>query len=332
MKLVVLFLSLLFFNSECAAKIYSPVIFYLNQSNFNKIQDNQKIFNDDEFEITQEWIDLCLEKNKYERLILKNFQYLKSASENPSYCSICKQPHKHHLVVWHEEYTNLIQKMEIVREKLINEKNSRKENTTKIVEQEVGQEIQIEPVVNIDYLNDFPFAPLFVYSKEQISKEFKIFLEEERKKTKAIELQDSKFFNIALTHSNNRRFEEAVIYLKKISKNFSQKTKVDKLLALNKLKLANQIAYNNKAKKTMKARENFASLLEKIFLEDGMDTTVTVEGEFNQILRINYIFSGRVFCHRFNQSLASRKAKSLGFTHAKFESDYSDDVWTITYR
>ena len=78
-------------------------------------------------------------------------------------------------------------------------------------------------------------------------------------------------------------------------------------------------------------RENFANRLERAFLEQSMDTTVSVSGENNEILTINYIFAGRVFAHNFNKSSMSQVVKNAGFKKVKFENDYSDDVWSISY-
>jgi hypothetical protein len=88
---------------------------------------------------------------------------------------------------------------------------------------------------------------------------------------------------------------------------------------------------SNNANKFAAYQANFANRLERAFLEQNMDTTISVSGENNEILTINYIFAGRVFAHNFNKSSMSQVVKDAGFKEVVFENDYSDDIWRTRY-
>ena len=78
---------------------------------------------DEEFEVTPEWLELCLEKNKLEQLLFKNYKYLKSVEDNPNFCVVHNHAHKNHIITWYEEHQEVVKKMDILKAKLTANKN-----------------------------------------------------------------------------------------------------------------------------------------------------------------------------------------------------------------
>lgn len=310
-------LSLLSFTySECQIQINSSVP-----------SNNQQLQVDEEFEITPEWLQLCLEKNKLEELIFKNYKYLKSVEENPNFCVIHNHAHKNHIITWYEEHQEVVKQMDILKTKLISNKNNNVVNEKPEKIEEVN-----------DILSQFKnkkwtiYKPIFEFPDHEQNKQ-QILSEVQKQKNKklALQQQNKNYYYIAVNHSQNGRYEDAIIALKKITKAYAEYKKVTSYMAMNKRKLAYQIASEKRRAYILATRENFANRLERAFLEQNMDTTISVSGENNEILTINYIFAGRVFAHNFNKSSMSQVVKNAGFKEVVFENDYSDDVWRIRY-
>ena len=310
-------LSLLSFtSSECQIQINSSVP-----------SNNQQLQVDEEFEITPEWLQLCLEKNKLEELIFKNYKYLKSVEENPNFCVIHNHAHKNHIITWYEEHQEVVKQMDILKTKLISNKNNNVVNEKPEKIEEVN-----------DILSQFKnkkwtiYKPIFEFPDHEQNKQ-QILSEVQKQKNKklALQQQNKNYYYIAVNHSQNGRYEDAIIALKKITKAYAEYKKVTSYMAMNKRKLAYQIASEKRRASVLATRENFANRLERAFLEQNMDTTISVSGENNEILTINYIFAGRVFAHNFNKSSMSQVVKNAGFKEVVFENDYSDDVWRIKY-
>ena len=282
---------------------------------------------DEEFDVTPEWLELCLQKNKLEELLFKNYKYLKSVEENPNFCVIHNHAHKNHIITWYEEHQEVVKQMDILKTKLISNKNNNVVNEKPEKIEEVN-----------DILSQFKnkkwtiYKPIFEFPNHEQNKQ-QILSEVQKQKNKklALQQQNKNYYYIAVNHSQNGRYEDAIIALKKITKDYTEYKKVTSYMAMNKRKFAYQIASEKRRASVLATRENFANRLERAFLEQNMDTTVSVSGENNEILTINYIFAGRVFAHNFNKSSMSQVVKNAGFKEVVFENDYSDDVWRIRY-
>ena len=302
------------------SSVYKPQI-QINSSIPKQIQV------DEEFEITPEWLELCLEKNKLEELLFKNYKYLKSVEDNPDFCVVHNHAHKNHIITWYEQHQEIVKKMEELKAKLISNKNSSDVTANSEIKEE-----NVPDLSQFKIYSTFPYKPIFDFSNYEKT-EKQVLTEEQKRKNRRIALQqqNKNYYYIAVNHSQNGRYEDAIIALKKITKEYSEYKKVVSYLAMNKRKLSYQIAQEKRRNYVLAIRENFANRLERAFLEQNMDTTVSVSGENNEILTINYIFAGRVFAHNFNKSSMSQVVKNAGFKQVKFENDYSDDVWTIRY-
>ena len=282
---------------------------------------------DEEFEVTPEWLELCLEKNKLEQLLFKNYKYLKSVEDNPNFCVVHNHAHKNHIIAWYEEHQEVVKKMDILKAKLTANKNYTDTNESSENKEEI-----IADLTQFKIYNTFPYKPIFDFSDYEKNKQ-QILSEEQRRKDRklALQQQNKNYYYIAVNHSQNGRYEDAIVALKKITKDYADYKKVISYMAMNKRKFSYQLAFEKRRAYILATRENFANRLERAFLEQSMDTTVSVSGENNEILTINYIFAGRVFAHNFNKSSMSQVVKNAGFKKVKFENDYSDDVWSISY-
>jgi hypothetical protein len=297
------------------------------QNNSSVPLNNQQLQIDEEFDVTPEWLELCLQKNKLEELLFKNYKYLKSVEENPNFCAIHNHAHKNHIITWYEEHQEVVKQMDILKTKLISNKNNNVVNEKPEKIEEVN-----------DILSQFKnkkwtiYKPIFEFPDHEQNKQ-QILSEVQKQKNKklALQQQNKNYYYIAVNHSQNGRYEDAIIALKKITKDYTEYKKVTSYMAMNKRKLASQIASEKRRASVLATRENFANRLERAFLEQNMDTTISVSGENNEILTINYIFAGRVFAHNFNKSSMSQVVKNAGFKEVVFENDYSDDVWRIRY-
>lgn len=297
------------------------------QINSSVALNNQQLQIDEEFDVTPEWLELCLQKNKLEELLFKNYKYLKSVEENPNFCVIHNHAHKNHIITWYEEHQEVVKQMDILKTKLISNKNNNVVNEKPEKIEEVN-----------DILSQFKnkkwtiYKPIFEFPNHEQNKQ-QILSEVQKQKNKklALQQQNKNYYYIAVNHSQNGRYEDAIIALKKITKDYTEYKKVTSYMAMNKRKFAYQIASEKRRASVLATRENFANRLERAFLEQNMDTTVSVSGENNEILTINYIFAGRVFAHNFNKSSMSQVVKNAGFKEVVFENDYSDDVWRIRY-
>ena len=302
-------------------------LFHVNTTYKITPEINQQIQIDEEFEVTPEWLELCLEKNKLEELLFKNYKYLKSVEDNPNFCVVHNHAHKNHIITWYEEHQEIVKQMDNLKAKLIANKNhndtsenfEKKEEIDGILSQFKNKKWSI-------------YKPIFDFSEFEQNKQQFLSDEQKRKNKKsALNQQNKNYYYIAVNHSQNGRYEDAIIALKKITKDYAEYKKVISYMAMNKRKFSYQIASEKRRAYILATRENFANRLEKAFLEQNMDTTVSVSGENNEILTINYIFAGRVFAHNFNKSSMSQVVKNAGFKKVKFENDYSDDVWSISY-
>lgn len=300
---------------------------YQIQINSSIPSSYQQIQVDEEFEITPEWLQLCLEKNKLEELLFKNYQFVETIQTSPKICPVHQSAHKNHLITWYEEHQEVIKKMDILKAKLIANKNHNDVN--EIIDTK-------EPVVTdlsqFKVYNTFPFKPIFEFPDQEQNKQIVLSeIQKQKNKKLALQQQNKNYYYIAVNHSQNGRYEDAIIALKKITKDYTEYKKVISYMAMNKRKFAYQIASEKRKAYVLAIRENFAKRLERAFLEQNMDTTVSVSGENNEILTINYIFAGRVFAHNFNKSSMSQVVKDAGFKQVVFENDYSDDIWRIRY-
>ena len=302
-------------------------LFHVNTTYKITPEINQQIQIDEEFEVTPEWLELCLEKNKLEELLFKNYKYLKSVEDNPNFCVLHNHAHKNHIITWYEEHQEIVKQMDNLKAKLIANKNhndtsenfEKKEEIDGILSQFKNKKWSI-------------YKPIFDFSEFEQNKQQFLSDEQKRKNKKsALNQQNKNYYYIAVNHSQNGRYEDAIIALKKITKDYAEYKKVIRYMAMNKRKFSYQIASEKRRAYILATRENFANRLERAFLEQSMDTTVSVSGENNEILTINYIFAGRVFAHNFNKSSMSQVVKNAGFKKVKFENDYSDDVWSISY-
>jgi hypothetical protein len=265
----------------------------------------QVVFDKDEqrIEDTVEWKELSIQKNTTEYILLQNFGCVISTI-NDDECLIHNKHLQKNILDLIEERKSIVSKMNDIKS---------------IFE------------CKIDY-NSFPFIDIFEKNLFDVKIQFANIQSLIRNKITSLEQQNKNFYYIAVNLSESKRFEEALITLKKITKDYSQYAKVTKYISFNKQKLSNQIAYENRMNRGASARNNFARKLEHHFLDNGMDTTVTANGEYNQSLYINYIFAGRVFANTFRKSEMCQLVKRLGFTEIVFDSDYSDDIWTITLK
>ncbi len=305
-----------FAHSSCQIQINSSVP-----------SNNQQLQVDEEFEVTPEWLQLCLEKNKLEELLFKNYKYLKSVEDNPNFCVVHNHAHKNHIITWYEEHQEVIKKMDILKAKLIANKNHNNTNEFTDNKEPVFTDLSQFKIYNI-----FPYKPIFEFpDQEQIKQKVLSEIQKQKNKKLALQQQNKNYYYIAVNHSQNGRYEDAIIALKKITKDYVEYKKVISYMAMNKRKFAYQIASEKRKAYILATRENFANRLERAFLEQNMDTTVSVSGENNEILTINYIFAGRVFAHNFNKSSMSQVVKNAGFKEVVFENDYSDDIWRIRY-
>lgn len=263
----------------------------------------QAVFEKDEqrIEDTPEWKDLSSQKNSTEYILFQNFGCVISSSDNDA-CLIHNKHLQKNILDLIEERKSIVLKM----------------NTMKSIFE-----------CKIDY-NDFPFIDIFNEDLFDAKLQFSNIQKSIKNKIVSLEQQNKNYYYIAVNLSESRRFEEAIIALKKITKEYSQYNKVIKFISFNKQKLSNQIAYENRMNRSANIRNNFARKLEQYFLDKGLDTTVTANGEYNQSLYINYIFAGRVFAHNFRKSEMCGLVRRLGFTEVVFDSDYTDDTWTIT--
>jgi hypothetical protein len=310
-------LSLLSFtSSECQIQINSSVP-----------SNNQQLQVDEEFEITPEWLQLCLEKNKLEELLFKNYKYLKSVEDNPNFCVVHNHAHKNHIITWYEEHQEVIKNMDILKAKLIANKNHVDTN-----ENSDNKESTITDLSQFKIYNTFPYKPIFDFpNQEQNKQQILSEVQKQKNKKSSLNQQNKNYYYIAVNHSQNGRYEDAIIALKKITKDYAEYKKVISYMAMNKRKFSYQIASEKRRNYILATRENFANRLERAFLEQNMDTTISVSGENNEILTINYIFAGRVFAHNFNKSSMSQVVKDAGFKEVVFENDYSDDIWRTRY-
>ena len=295
-----IFVSLSLF-SFLACSAYSQI--HLNSESFEL--PFQKVFEKDEqrIEDTAEWKELSIQKNTTEYILFQNFGCVISNSDN----DVCLIHNKHlqkNIIDLMEERKSIVLKM----------------NAMKSIFE-----------CKIDY-NDFPFIDIFNEDLFDAKIQFSNIQNSIKNKIASLEQQNKNYYYIAVNLSESKRFEEAIITLKKITKEYSKYDKVKKFLSFNKQKLTNQIAYENRMNRSANIRSNFARRLEQYFLDKGMDTTITANGEFNQSLYINYIFAGRVFAHNFHKSEMCDLVRRLGFTEIVFDSDYSDDTWTITLK
>ena len=276
---------------------------YFNGENFKL--PFQVVFDKDEqrIEDTAEWKEYSIQKNTIEYILLQNFGCVISASNNDE-CLIHNKHLQKNIIDLIEERKSIVLKMDAMKS---------------IFE------------CKIDY-NDFPFIDIFDENLFNAKIQFANIQSSIRNKITSLEQQNKNYYYIAVNLSESKRFEEAIITLKKITKDYSQYNKVSKFISFNKRKLSNQIAYETRMQKGANARNNFARRLEQYFLDKGLDTTITANGEFNQSLYINYIFAGRVFAHKFHQSEMCDLVRRMGFTEIVFDSDYSDETWTIHLR
>jgi hypothetical protein len=259
-----------------------------------------QVFADGEIENTSEWIELSILKNKVELYLLQTYGCIISSS-NSDMCTIHNYSHKGEN---YDAYREIVRKM----------------NALKTLHD-----------CKIDYTL-YPFVDIFDKDLFDSKVQFLNILKSVKDKIASLEQQNKNYYYIAVNLSESKRFEEAIITLKKITKEYSKYDKVLKFLSFNKQKLTNQISYENRMNRSANIRSNFARKLEQYFLDKGLDTTVTANGEFNQSLYINYIFSGRVFAHNFHKSEMCNLVRRLGFTEIVFDSDYTDDTWTITLK
>jgi hypothetical protein len=288
---------------------------------------NQQIQIDEEFEVTPEWLELCLEKNKLEELLFKNYKYLKSVEDNPNFCVVHNYAHKNHIITWYEEHQEIVKQMDTLKAKLIANKNHVDTN-----ENSDNKESTITDLSQFKIYNTFPYKPIFDFpNHEQNKQQILSEVQKQKNKKSALNQQNKNYYYIAVNHSQNGRYEDAIIALKKITKDYAEYKKVISYMAMNKRKFSYQIASEKRRNYILATRENFANRLERAFLEQNMDTTISVSGENNEILTINYIFAGRVFAHNFNKSSMSQVVKDAGFKEVVFENDYSDDIWRTRY-
>lgn len=80
------------------------------------------------------------------------------------------------------------------------------------------------------------------------------------------------------------------------------------------------------------ARKNFAPQLEQLFLDKlSMDTSVTVSGKNNEILKIHGVLMGRVMAYQlFNKAALGDTCRNLGFKKVIFESSIDRSSWSYT--
>ncbi|MFZ0051592.1 MAG: hypothetical protein WAK96_07425 [Desulfobaccales bacterium] len=80
------------------------------------------------------------------------------------------------------------------------------------------------------------------------------------------------------------------------------------------------------------ARKNFAPQLEQLFLDKlSMDTSVTVSGKGNEILKIRGALMGRVMAYQlFNKGGLSDTCTALGFKKVIFENSIDHSSWYYT--
>ncbi len=261
------------------------------------INFSNQIFSGQEIENTTEWVEMSIQKNKMELFLLQTYGCIMSTNDT----DICLMHNTNHLGDNYSAYKELVRKMTVLK--------------------------TLHECV-IDY-SAYPFTDIFDNEIFDSKKQFLNIQNIIKNKIKSLEQQNKNYYYIAVNLSESKRFEEAIITLKKITKDYSQYNKVSKFISFNKRKLSNQIAYETRMQKGANARNNFARRLEQYFLDKGLDTTVTANGEFNQSLYINYIFAGRVFAHKFHQSEMCDLVRRMGFTEIVFDSDYSDETWTI---
>jgi hypothetical protein len=276
---------------------------YLDGENFKL--PFQVVFNKDEqrIEDTVEWKELSIQRNTTEYILLQNFGCVISMSNNDE-CLIHNKHLQKNIIDLMEERKSIVLKM----------------NAMKSIFE-----------CKIDY-NDFPFIDIFDEKLFDLNTQFLNIKKLIKNKITSLEQQNKNYYYIAVNFSESRRFEEAIITLKKITKDYSKYAKVIKYISFNKQKLSNQIAYENRMNRGINARNNFARRLEQYFLDKGMDTSITANGEYNQSLYINYIFAGRVLANTFRKSEMCQLVKRFGFTEIVFDSDYTDDLWTITFK
>lgn len=81
-------------------------------------------------------------------------------------------------------------------------------------------------------------------------------------------------------------------------------------------------------------RQQLAPLLEQGFLEDGMDTTVSLRGKARDVLRVRYIFCGRVWINDFMNHPDEHGVthasilRLMGFRRVECTDGY-DEEWTF---
>ncbi len=80
-------------------------------------------------------------------------------------------------------------------------------------------------------------------------------------------------------------------------------------------------------------RKSVAKRLETLYLDQGMDTRVRVTGKNQDVLRINYIFAGRVMAHKITEGGSMRKGsflknlEDIGFRRVVFYDTHSESYY-----
>jgi hypothetical protein len=119
-------------------------------------------------------------------------------------------------------------------------------------------------------------------------------------------------------------FDSALTYLYNISKSYSGYSEVKRLISINQ---SNKRKIESAVK--MAVRKVYAEKLEEAFLDQRLDTTVTVYGPSYQNIKIKYILSSRVFANEFRKSSLCSQIQDMGFKRIEIYGGLDDKIWSL---